>query len=91
MFDFIFPSGRKGWLNGVRGPVIGHKKWSETHVSSSGGGGYMPQGGGGYVSAPRISGRVETKSEFWIRTSDNTDVKIEADIEIMEGHTVSIL
>ncbi len=58
------------------GEIIGQQKWSETKVSSSGGGGYVgPQGG--HVSSPTITSETKTKQEIWIREEDGLESSLE--------------
>lgn len=75
------------------GEVIGTNKHSETHVSSSGGGGHL-HNGSGYVSAPRVNSKTITNHEFWIRKEDGseTDVKLKGvDIPLREGQTITLV
>lgn len=83
------------------GEVIGTNKFSETHVSSSGGGGTVggyvgPHGGnvGGSVSAPVIRSTAVTNHEFWIRTDEGKEIPIKlkgVDIPIREGQRITIV
>jgi hypothetical protein len=77
----------------LTGAVISSQKHSETHVSSSGGGGYLHKGSG-YVSAPVVTSRIVTKHEFWIRKEDGQDVPVNltnANVSVAEGQTVSLV
>ena len=66
----------------ITGEVMDSNKYSETHVSSSGGGGYVG-GSGGHISAPRVSSRAVTNHEFWIRTQDGTEESVQ-----LTGHDI---
>jgi hypothetical protein len=90
MVKFVFPSGREGWINGVRGKIIGSKVWTETHVSSSGGGGYL-HNGTGQVHAPTVHSTIIEKGETWVKTKNGKDVCIPAKITGIEGHDVLVL
>jgi len=82
------------------GEVIGTNKFSETHITSSGGGGTVngyvgPYGGhvGGAVDAPVVTSRSVTNHEFWIRTDDGKEVPIKllgVDIPLLAGHRITI-
>ncbi len=72
------------------GEVIGQQKWSETEISSSGGGGYIgPQGGN--ITAPTISSSSKTKQEIWIREDDGLEFPLEltdSSFSAMQGQRV---
>jgi F0F1-type ATP synthase assembly protein I len=87
MVKFVFPSGREGWINGVRGQIIGSKVWTETHVSSSGGGGYL-HNGTGQVHAPTVTSTIIEKGETWVKTKNGKDVCVPLKIPGIEGHDV---
>lgn len=77
----------------VSGTVLSSKKYSETHVSSSGGGGHVGRRGG-YVAAPKVHSRVVTRHEFWLRKLDGTEQVFQftnRDIALREGQQVSLL
>jgi hypothetical protein len=77
----------------VTGEVIGTNKYSETHVSSSGGGGYVGQYGG-HVSAPTIHSSTITNHEFWIKTEDGyeKDIKLRGvDIPLRAGQKITLI
>lgn len=77
----------------VTGEVLGQNKFSETHVSSSGGGGYVGKTGG-YVGAANISSEAVTNHEFWIKKDDGTEESVQLlghDIPLREGQTISMI
>ncbi|MBI3285315.1 MAG: hypothetical protein HYZ65_10780 [Burkholderiales bacterium] len=77
----------------VTGEVIGSNKYSETHVSSSGGGGYVGKHGG-HVSAPQIHSTVVTNHEFWIKTPDGKekDIKLAGvNIPLRVGQKITLI
>jgi hypothetical protein len=77
----------------VAGEVLGNDKYSETHVSSSGGGGYVGQYGG-HVSAPQVSSITTTNQEIWIKTESGSEESIQLkgyDIPMRSGHKISVI
>jgi len=78
------------WTRNAR--VIAVKIWSETHVSSSGGGGYI-QGGTGYVNAPKVSSSVTEKREMWYQGEDGkqNSLKILPGVKVNEGNDISLV
>jgi hypothetical protein len=75
------------------GTVISSTKRSETHVSSSGGGGYLDKGTG-YVQPTTIRSTVVTRHEFWVRTDEGVDVPVQltdVDIPLAEGQRISLV
>ena len=77
----------------VTGEVLGSNKYSETHVSSSGGGGYVGQHGG-HVSAPTIHSSTVTNHEFWIKTEDGLEKPIKLrgiDVPLRPGQKITLI
>jgi len=77
----------------LTGVVTSSQKHAETHVSSSGGGGYMHKGSG-FVSAPVVTSRIITKHEFWVHTEDDQDIPVNlsnVNVSVAEGHKVSLI
>ena len=72
------------------GIVLDDKKFSETHVSSSGGGGYVNQYGG-HVSAPQVTSSSTTHQEIWYKkeNGDEKSIQLEGDIPLRIGHKIS--
>lgn len=83
------------------GEVIGTNKFSETHVSSTGGGGTVggyigPYGGhvSGDIDAPEIKSEVITKHEFWIRKDDGEEMPVKlsgVDIPLRAGQIITVI
>jgi len=74
------------------GTVLDSKRSSETHVSSSGGGGYVGRYGG-TVSAPTVHSNVVTTDDFWIETENGNEEKISMtnkDISLRNGQKISL-
>lgn len=90
MVKFVFPSGREGWIYGVRGKIVGSKTWTETHVTASGGGGYIHQGQG-QIHAPTVRSTVVEKGEVWVRSRNGKDICISHNLQGIEGHDVLAL
>ena len=77
----------------VAGEVIGNRKWSETHVTSSGGGGFVGAYGG-VITAPSIQSRTVTRSEIWIRDEAGQERPLQLaglDIPVREGHRIAVV
>ncbi|WP_075185084.1 hypothetical protein [Teredinibacter haidensis] len=77
----------------ITGEVLGQNKYSETHVSSSGGGGYIDKHGG-HVDAPQIHSKSVTNHEFWIRKQDGTEENVQLkghDIPLRAGQIITLI
>lgn len=75
----------------VHGEAAGSAVWTSTHVSSSGGGGYVGPYGGN-VSAPTVSSRSTTHKRFFIRAAAGKETEIElsdSSFGVRDGHRVS--
>lgn len=75
------------------GEVLSSDKNYETHVTSSGGGGYVDKHGG-YVASPRVSSYSVEKHEFWIREEDGIERSYwlnNAGISLRPGQAVSVI
>ena len=75
------------------GEVLSQNKYSSTHVSSEGGGGYVGQHGG-HVSAPKITSTTTTHHEFWIKKEDGSEecIKlVDCDIPVREGQRITLI
>ena len=90
MGEFRFPDGTTGWLLGQRGHVAGLRKWSETHVKSSGGGGDLDQGTG-HVSAPTVTSTSVERVEFWIRPQSGNEIQLAVNVAVRDGHEVAVV
>lgn len=77
----------------VTGEVIGQNKYSETHISSSGGGGQVINGSG-FVKAPEINTETIENHEFWIRKPNGTEKSIklvDANIPLRIGQKITLI
>lgn len=65
------------------GTVVDNKVWSETEVSSS----------SLFTNVPRISSKVTTKKEIWIRSDDGKEFNIAGNehIKVNDGHKVTVV
>lgn len=75
------------------GEVVGSEKFSETHVSSSGGGGYVGKHGG-HVRPAQITSTSVINHEFWVRTDTGVerDVKLKGrDIPLRAGQRITLI
>jgi hypothetical protein len=81
--------GTQIWLGKDTGIVESVKDWSETHISSSGGGGYV-SGGSGYVPAPTVSSRSVHRQVFFLKHEDGTQGECNTNlINVSVGHKVT--
>lgn len=77
----------------VTGVILDSNKYSETHISSSGGGGHVGRDGG-YVDAPQIHSQVLTHHEFWVQLPDGREWPIKlvnADMPLRTGQNVTLV
>lgn len=92
---YKFPSGQVGDLDIICGKVIASKQWSETHISSTGGGGYVApivngNSFGGEIEAPHISSSNTLEREIWLRTDEKVDFRFQG-IPAVEGQDVVVV
>jgi len=76
------------------GEVISTNKMSETHISSSGGGGHVDPQYGGHVAAAQISSTVITTHEFWLKEEDGTERAVQLrgkNIPLAVGQKVTLI
>jgi hypothetical protein len=89
--DLTLNDGTIIWLRKDTGIVESVKDWSETHVSSSGGGGYV-SGGTGYVSAPTVSSRSVHRQVFFVKYEDGTQREFDTTlIGVAVGHKIALV
>ena len=92
MEEFVH-KGKQIAFAGMTGEVVGSQKFSETKISSSGGGGYVgPEGG--RISAPTIRSTSVTNHEIWIRAEDGVEHNVSLrglDIPLREGQKVTLV
>lgn len=84
-------NGQSIWLSRFTGTVVDLNKWSETHVSGGGGGGYVGHGGG-YVRNAPVQSHITTKTDFFLKDKDGKerDFKLVADVPLRKDHEVTI-
>lgn len=89
--DLTLRDGTQVWLRKYTGIVQSVKDWSETHISSSGGGGYL-SGGTGHVSAPRITSSSIHRQVFFLKCEDGTEKECDTNlINVHVGHEVTMV
>lgn len=90
--DLIFSKNKKVSFTATTGTVFGVKKWNESIISSSRGGGYVGPGGG-TVIMPKIRSSNVPNLEFWIKTKEDNQVpiKLKRDIPITDGQKVTVV
>ena len=75
------------------GTVLEHKRSSETHVSSSGGGGYVGKHGG-HVAAAKVHSDVVNTDDFWILNENGEEEMIRlvnVKVALREGQRVTLI
>ena len=82
----------------LEGVVANHQtqRWAETHVSSSGGGGYVHPGYGGHVSGGAVSSSVVRRehTQFWLTDENGIQHAVQLSNETMptaNGHKVRVI
>ncbi|MBU2769500.1 hypothetical protein HAP94_25885 [Acidithiobacillus ferrivorans] len=65
--------------------------WTETHVSSSGGGGYVHPTYGGHVSAPTVSSKIVEREKYFVKTDDGKEVELKDAVTGRKGHHVTLV
>jgi hypothetical protein len=65
--------------------------WTETHVSSSGGGGYVHPTYGGHVSAPTVSSKIVEREKYFVKTDDGKEVELKDAVTGRKGHQVTLV
>lgn len=86
-------NGKKVEFSAATGEVSGAHKHAETHVSSSGGGGYISQGSG-FVSSPKITSTVVVKQEFFLKVDGGKPMPVQLshwDVPLMDGQKVTMI
>ncbi|MGB0921357.1 MAG: hypothetical protein ACPG1C_08555 [Alphaproteobacteria bacterium] len=76
------------------GILLDANQYTQTHISSSGGGGYIHPERGGYVAPPQIHSTIINHQEFWIedRFGQVTPVQFyDSNIPMRPGHLVSLI
>ena len=74
----------------IRGTVYGVQRWSDTHVGSSGGGGYVGTHGG-HVSAAQVHSDVVQRQSFFMKCEDGKDRQMNIEsVSVADGHQLTI-
>ena len=64
------------------------KTWSETRVSSSGGGGYVHPQHGGHVAAPTVHSTSVERSSYFVKYPNQREVEIRDGVACRNGHRI---
>ena len=64
------------------------KIWSETRVSSSGGGGYVHPQHGGHVKAPTVHSTSVDRSSYFVKDENQREVEIRDGVACRTGHRI---
>lgn len=81
------------WNNVFAGRVLSVKNWSDTHISSSGGGGYVGQHGG-YVAPARVHSQVVQRTELFAVNIDGEEKNFDlsgVDVSFREGSAIFVV
>lgn len=76
------------------GEIAGDKTWSETHVTSSGGGSSYIGPQGGYVNTPTIRSHNSTHQEIWVRQPNGHEFPLQLtnrNVLVRPGHRVAVI
>ena len=79
------------WAKAFSGVVTKVYYWSDTHVSSHGGGGYVDPKFGGHVKAAQVSSSVTQKCKIFVRNASGAEEDFDVgsyDMAFNEGHEV---
>lgn len=85
--------GKEFSFTSYSGTVIGEKRLSETHVTTTGGGGTI-RNGKGKVSAPTVHSKVVTNQDIWLRGDAGNERVLRlkgCDIPILENQRISVV
>lgn len=81
-------------LNGYAATVMDVQQWTETHVSSHGGGGYVHPQYGGWIEAPTITSRSSRHQRVRFKFEDGgpqTGIDLPAYIHLSPGDKVALI
>ncbi|MHB1681008.1 MAG: hypothetical protein ACYCTB_10980 [bacterium] len=65
--------------------------WTETHISSSGGGGHVHPEHGGYVSAPTIYSNVIERERYFVKFSNGSEIELRDVVSARKGHSIYLI
>ncbi len=65
--------------------------WSETHISSSGGGGYVHPTYGGHVSGPSVSSRSVEREKYFVKMDDGKELELRDAVPGRKGHNIILV
>ena len=85
-------AGKQVWLEAMTGRVADEKKWNETHIRSSGGGGFV-YNGSGFVNPTRISNVNTTRHEFWLVAENGRELCVDlrnSSVQVRPGQVVTM-
>lgn len=84
--------GSKYLIYAVNAEVITDpQRWSETHVHSSGGGGFVHPTQGGHVSAPQVSSTVIDRQSYIVKTERGREIELKDAVTARKGHSIRII
>ena len=84
--------GDKFILSAYMAEVVSESQiWTETHIVSSGGGGYVHPEHGGHVSAPSISSGVIERQRYFVKYKNGNEAEIRDAVGTRKGHKLWII
>lgn len=85
--------GKEFSFTSYSGTVLADKRLSETHITTSGGGGTI-RNGEGDVSAPKVSSNIVTNQDIWLRDNAGNECVLRlkgCDIPVLEKQRISVV
>ncbi len=65
--------------------------WSETHVRSTGGGGYVHPTYGGHVSSPQVYSTVKERLKYFVKTDQGNELELNDAVIARKGHSINLI
>lgn len=91
---YVTVFGKKMWIDIIEGEVVSQQKWAETHVSGSGGGGWVNNAPGyTWVKPIDIYSSTTTNHEFWIREPNGKEASFSfsnVNFPVRDGHLIRL-
>lgn len=92
MENFTF-GGKTVIFEHCTGIVLSAERQNQTHISTSGGGGFI-HNGGGHINPTRVHSTIQTNQQFWIQTSSGKEVVYKfknSDIPLRAGQKITVV
>lgn len=90
--EILLRDGSKYFLNSVTAEVVTDPNiWSETHVHSTGGGGFVHPTYGGHVSAPQVHSTVKERQSYFVKTEQGKEIELRDAVTARKGHNIRMI